>query len=123
MARTPAPTRARAGILYRFFPAALRAALPPGADPASGLDAAGARRVAAAALAVATLMNAPPGFLEFLLCMPWRELGPLYLRPEGPEGAPLAPQLAAGACERRGDLVNARLDPALLDCVLDFLYT
>ncbi len=42
--------------------------------------------MAAAALAVATLMNAPPGFLEFLLCVPWADLGPLYLRPEREDG-------------------------------------
>lgn len=123
-AGTHPPTATRcAGILYHFFPEALRAVLPPGADPATGLDAEGARRVAVAALAVATLMNAPPGFLEFLLCMPWDALGPLYLRPEGPEGARLVPHLAESACEpSQGDLVNVRLDPSLIDCVLDFLY-
>lgn len=34
--------------------------------------------VASAALAVSALMNAPPGFLEFLLCVPWRKLSQLY---------------------------------------------
>jgi hypothetical protein len=34
--------------------------------------------VAGAALCVAALMNAPPGFLEFLLCVPWRKLSQLY---------------------------------------------
>jgi hypothetical protein len=34
--------------------------------------------VAGAALAVSSLMNAPPGFLEFLLCIPWRQLPLLY---------------------------------------------
>lgn len=84
-----------AGILYEFFPAALRAVLPPGGDPALGLSAGAARSVAAAALTVATLMNAPPGFLEFLLCVPWAELGPLYLQPEREEcsGAPAVPQV------------------------------
>ncbi len=36
--------------------------------------------VAAAALAVSALSNAPPGFLEFLLCIPWRKLPQLYPR-------------------------------------------
>lgn len=36
--------------------------------------------VAAAALAVSALFNAPPGFLEFLLCIPWRKLPQLYPR-------------------------------------------
>ncbi|PSC75029.1 hypothetical protein C2E20_1867 [Micractinium conductrix] len=112
------------GILYDFFPAALRALLPPGADPAGGLPSDAARSVAAAALTVATLMNAPPGFLEFLLCVPWASLGSLYLRPEREEeggGELEVPQLLTSQSERAA-LVNARLDPALLDCVLDFLY-
>lgn len=94
-----------AGILYDFFPTALRAALPPGADPARGLSQESARSVAGAALAVATLMNAPPGFLEFLLCVPWAELGPLYLRPESEEGGgePVVPQVR-GRC--RGCLAS-----------------
>lgn len=35
--------------------------------------------------------------------------------------APSLPQLATSSSER-ASLVNARLDPALMDCVLDFLY-
>lgn len=94
-ATPPLPT----GILYDFFPAALRAVLPPGSNPASGLSPDAARSVAAAALAVATLMNAPPGFLEFLLCVPWADLGPLYMRPEREEGGGelVIPQ-ASGVC-------------------------
>lgn len=95
-----------AGILYDFFPAALRAALPAGADPAAGLSESAARAVAAAALAVATLMNAPPGFLEFLLCVPWADLGALYQQAEREEdgAAPAVPQVrpAPPAGSRRG---------------------
>lgn len=92
------PPACFAGILYDFFPAALRAVLPPGSDPAYGLSPDASRSVAAAALAVATLMNAPPGFLEFLLCVPWPDLGPLYLRPEREEdgGEPVVPQASFG---------------------------
>lgn len=36
--------------------------------------------VAGAALCVASLMNAPPGFLEFLCCVPWNNLAELYPR-------------------------------------------
>lgn len=35
--------------------------------------------------------------------------------------APSLPQLATSSSERAA-LVNARLDPALMDCVLDFLF-
>jgi hypothetical protein len=117
------PTFLRAGVLYVFFPAALRAVLPPGTDPASGLTPEAARAVAAAALAVATLMNAPPGFLDFLLSVPWAELGPLYLeRDAGAAGSELViPQLMVSP-EQRAALVNQRLEAALLECVLDFLY-
>lgn len=48
--------------------------------------------VAGAALAVAALMNAPPGFLEFLLCVPWAALGTMY-----PFGAQAAGGSGGGA--------------------------
>lgn len=89
-----------AGILYDFFPTALRAVLPPGANPAGGLGPEAARAVAGAALTVATLMNAPPGFLEFLLCVPWADLGPLYLQRERGDGELSIPQV--GAQQARG---------------------
>lgn len=38
------------------------------------------QQVAGAVLVVACLLNAPPSFLEFLLCIPWRHLGDLYPR-------------------------------------------
>jgi hypothetical protein len=82
----PPPLPRPSGILYDFFPAALRSVLPKGADPASGPTPEAARRVAVAALAVATLLNAPPGFLDFLLCVPWAELGPLYVQRGREEG-------------------------------------
>lgn len=34
--------------------------------------------VAGAALSAAALLNLPPWFLEFLLCLPWARLGELY---------------------------------------------
>lgn len=37
-----------------------------------------AQAVASAALCVSALLNAPPGFLEFLLCVPWHKLSQLY---------------------------------------------
>lgn len=36
--------------------------------------------VACATMCVGSLMNAPPGFLEFLLCVPWANLHQLYPR-------------------------------------------
>ena len=39
-----------------------------------------AQQVAGAVLVIACLLNAPPSFLEFLLCIPWRHLGDLYPR-------------------------------------------
>ena len=160
-------------ILYEFLPAALRVLAPEGSDPGLELTPAKCRAVACAALAVATLMNAPPGFLEFLLCVPWTDLGALYsltgggsdlvdfgpaaglgfdcgvdfdlttaegltaaleeaeaelLAAAGPAAMPpavppqpLVPELRVSS-EERTELVNLRLDPALMDCLLDFLY-
>ncbi|WIA08813.1 hypothetical protein OEZ85_008235 [Tetradesmus obliquus] len=66
------------GVLYELLPSALNVMLPHCEDPLQELDAERCRAVAGAALAVSSLMNAPPGFLEFLLCIPWRQLPLLY---------------------------------------------
>ena len=81
-------------VLYDFLPAALKAisakdisststivrtssqtsssSLSFGGGAAVGeVDASMCRKVASAALSIACLLNAPPGFLEFLLCVPW----------------------------------------------------
>lgn len=52
--------------------------------------------MAGAALAVSALLNSPPGFLEFLLCIPWPRLPELY--PRNAEAAPeeLLAQLQVG---------------------------
>lgn len=101
--------------------------------------------VAGAALAASALMNAPPGFLEFLLCIPWRRLPQLYpntvpagqgssaCRPQQPpeqqqEQQPQQPvqqdllaESAADEAERRL-LVNMPLHPQLVRPVLQFMY-
>lgn len=106
--------------------------------------------VAGAALAASALMNAPPGFLEFLLCIPWRRLPQLYpstaaaggktpstgQRQQQPEQE-LQPQqqpsqqasqqqdlLAESAAdeEERRLLVNLPLHPQLVRPVLQFMY-
>ncbi|KXZ46814.1 hypothetical protein GPECTOR_40g548 [Gonium pectorale] len=107
------------GILYDFLPAALNVMLPRCEDPLQELDADRCRAVASAALAVSALMNAPPGFLEFLLCVPWRKLSQLY--PKSDSIDKLVSNLQVTDEERR-KLVNTRIDPALMNTVLDFLY-
>ncbi|KAL6760662.1 hypothetical protein V8C86DRAFT_1058572 [Haematococcus lacustris] len=92
--------------------------LPHCEDPLKELDAERCRAVAAAALSVAALMNAPPGFLEFLLCVPWRKLSQL---PKSDSIDKLISNLRVTEEERRR-LVNTRLQPCLLRTVLDFLY-
>ncbi|EFJ48899.1 hypothetical protein VOLCADRAFT_90642 [Volvox carteri f. nagariensis] len=114
------------GILYDFLPSALNVMLPRCEDHLQELDTDRCRAVASAALAVSALMNAPAGFLEFLLCVPWRKLSQLY---------PKTPNLAARSDsidklvsnlqvtdEERRKLANTRIDPALMGTVLDFLY-
>ncbi|PNH00417.1 hypothetical protein TSOC_013761 [Tetrabaena socialis] len=104
------------GILYDFLPAALNVMLPRCEEE---LDADRCRAVASAALAVSALMNAPPGFLEFLLCVPWRKLSQLY--PKSDTIDKLVSNLQVTDEERR-KLVNTRIEPALMGSVLDFLY-
>jgi hypothetical protein len=105
--------------------------------------------VAGAALAASALMNAPPGFLEFLLCIPWRRLPQLYpstaaagrkapsagqqqqqSEPQEPQPQPaqqagqqqdLLAESAADEEERRL-LVNLPLHPQLVRPVLQFMY-
>eukprot|EP00878_Enallax_costatus_P014166 GHUV01014815.1.p1 GENE.GHUV01014815.1~~GHUV01014815.1.p1 ORF type:complete len:1261 (+),score=458.53 GHUV01014815.1:316-4098(+) len=114
------------GVLYDFLPAALDVMVPNCEDPLQELDAKKCRAVAAAALAVSALMNAPPGFLEFLLCIPWRQLPQLY--PTASQSAEqqdqadqLLAQLAVDEQERKL-LVNMPIHPQLMQTVLGFLY-
>ncbi len=67
-------------------------------------------------------MNAPPGFLEFLLCVPWTRLP--QLSPAAGSRSPvsaLMSELCLDAAERCV-LVNERIQPALLSPLLEFLY-
>lgn len=81
--------------------------------------------VAAAALAVSSLMNAPPGFLEFLLCIPWRQLPLLYpavsSSAEQQDPEQLLAHLAVDEQERKL-LVNMPIHPKLVRPVLEFMY-
>lgn len=95
--------------------------------------------VAGAALAASALMNAPPGFLEFLLCIPWRRLPQLYpstgaatkaasasrqegqQQPQQPAQQDLLAESAANEAERRL-LVNLPVHPQLVRPVLQFMY-
>ncbi len=86
-------------LLYDFLPAALSAVLPPCEDPLQGLDAARCRAVAVATLALSSLLNAPPGFLEFLLCIPWHELATLYPRKDCVDKLLAHLQVSGQACQ------------------------
>jgi hypothetical protein len=89
--------------------------------------------VACATLAAAALLNAPPAFLEFLLCVPWTDLGRLYsLWGPGAQGDQLSvegesalhdnlPQLRLSDDERSA-LVNQRVSKDMLGPLLDFIY-
>lgn len=76
--------------------------------------------VASTALALAALLNAPPGFLEFIICIPWRRLAELYPRPLAMEQ--LIGTLDVPAEEKRRMVnrpVHARLTPTLLDFIFN----
>ncbi|KFM22698.1 hypothetical protein F751_6729 [Auxenochlorella protothecoides] len=111
-------------ILYSLLPAAferLGASAPTGE-----LSADDCRAVACAALVAAALVAAPAGFLEFLLCVPWLQLGAQLAASGGappPELVPWgdAPPLLRPSLAEASLLVNVRLDARLLDCTLDFL--
>jgi len=124
-------------ILYEFVPSAMKAIVAPAAteakEEADGyilLTHSQATSGAAAALAIATLFNAPPGFLEFLLCLPWDQFTDLYAAlGDAPHFATTtainAPRLhlAMPTEEEKYQFVNCQLqDQRLLDCVMDFLY-
>ncbi|GAX80648.1 hypothetical protein CEUSTIGMA_g8083.t1 [Chlamydomonas eustigma] len=126
-------------VLYDFLPSAMQVMLPQGDINRSPteLDAQKCRAVAGAALCASALLNAPPGFLEFLLCVPWYKLSQLHASNaageetgEGMEGAAqaraasidkLVSNLHVSDAERRL-LVNSKLVPELLPPLLEFLY-
>jgi hypothetical protein len=121
-------------ILYTFVPSAIKAiTLEAKAEEETSevvnLDAKQATAVAAAALSIATLLNAPPGFIEFLLCLPWYQFTSLYATigdtPPTMNGFSLPKlHLATPTAEERAQLVNCQLlNEKLLDCIMDFLYT
>ncbi|KAL4537181.1 hypothetical protein Ndes2437B_g08332 [Nannochloris sp. 'desiccata'] len=125
-------------ILYTFVPSAMKAILAAaGTEEKEDVDVDGsilltacqATDVAAAALAVATLLDAPPGFLKFLLCLPWFQFTDLYatlgdapLSATTPTDTPRL-HLATPTEDEKFRLVNCQLlDERLLDCIMDFLY-
>eukprot|EP00879_Flechtneria_rotunda_P010445 GHRR01010921.1.p1 GENE.GHRR01010921.1~~GHRR01010921.1.p1 ORF type:complete len:1048 (+),score=450.42 GHRR01010921.1:155-3298(+) len=68
-------------------------------------------------------MNAPPGFLEFLLCIPWCQLPLMYPATKNSDYEPeeLLSRLSVDEQERRL-LINMRIHPRLIAPVLEFLY-
>lgn len=105
------------GILYSLLPSLMDTAaneygvtgvIPP---PACA-------EVASACLCVSCLLNAPPGFIEFLLCTPWHQMDLLYAGSD--------PKELLGAVkitsEQRKDVVNTPLPDYLLPVVLSFIY-
>jgi hypothetical protein len=74
--------------------------------------------VASAAICVSCLLNAPPGFIEFLLCSPWSQMHVLNI------GGDLKTQLGAIniTSEQRQEVVNTRLPDHVLPIILGFIY-
>jgi hypothetical protein len=120
-------------ILYTFVPSAMKALVAAEAgtevqeDSLDGfsilLTASQATAVAAAALAIATLFNAPPSFLEFLLCLPWSQFTNIYAAlGDIPHSAPRL-HLTTPTEDEKFQFVNCQLqDERLLDCIMNFLY-
>ncbi|DBB08446.1 TPA: hypothetical protein ACH3X3_008597 [Trebouxia sp. C0006] len=67
-------------IMYDLLPAAIACATQEIDKVPQDLTWESCQHIAGVALVVACLLNAPPSFLEFLLCVPWRHLGELYPR-------------------------------------------
>jgi hypothetical protein len=117
-------------ILYTFLPSAMKAISGTAAEEEQQseityLNAEQATAVAAAALAVATLLNAPSGFLEFLLCLPWSQFTDMYATIGDAATASDASKmhLTTPTATEKSKLVNCQLkDERLLDCIMDFLY-
>lgn len=108
------------GILYNFLPALLTCIVPASEDPFAELSAEMCCQTAAAALCVSCLLNAPPGFLEFLLCVPWQKLSQLHPGSEDALDA-LLPTLLVSTAERQ-QIISTPLPSSLLPCMLSFLY-
>ena len=106
------------GILYNFLPALLTYISPKSEDPLTDLSPETCAQVASAVLSVSCLLNAPPGFLEFLLCVPWQKLNLLH---PGSNWDAMLPSLLVSSTQRQ-DIINTAIPSSMLPCVLSFLY-
>ncbi|KAL0041632.1 hypothetical protein WJX79_010152 [Trebouxia sp. C0005] len=106
-------------IMYDLLPAAIACATKEIDEVPQDLTWESCQHIAGVALVVACLLNAPPSFLEFLLCVPWQHLGELYPRTD--MDSTELPQITLNEADRRL-MANLPLQSDYLCCVLDFIY-
>lgn len=105
------------GILYSLLPSLMEATANQH-EKETSIPTEAFNEVAASALSVSCLLNAPPGFVEFLLCTPWSQIDLLCNSSDAKE--------AIGAInitnEQRRAIVNTRIPDHLLPVVMAFIY-
>lgn len=106
------------GILYSLLPSLLTAADAHYCRSHSTVPADAYVQVASATLAASCLLNAPPGFIEFLLCTPWHQMDLIQV------GSDLESLLGVVdiTTAQRTQVVNTPLDPHLVPVLMDFIY-
>lgn len=105
------------GVLYSLLPSLLEAAQEHYSGEAN-VPTHAYNEVASGALSASCLLNAPPGFIEFLLCSPWSQMELLQ------RNADLQSLLGAIniSAEQRAAAVNTRMPDYIVAVVLEFIY-
>ncbi|KAK9864565.1 hypothetical protein WJX84_000508 [Apatococcus fuscideae] len=114
----PQPHPGQEGLSSEAESGAFTLFVQPGSDPATDLTSQQCQAVAAAALSIAAIVDAPAGLLEFLLDIPWTEFATLYVKSSSLPS--VIPSLIVHEGQRR-QLVNTPIHPVLLDLVAGFL--
>lgn len=106
------------GILYQLLPTLITAAETKVREQGNGTLQSPYIEVASATLAASCILNAPPGFIEFLLCTPWHQMSVIQA------GLDLESLLGVVniTTEQRTEAVNMPLPDYLVPVLTSFIY-
>lgn len=112
------PVQVTEGILYSLLPSLLTAADAHYSRSHCSMPPDAYVQVASATLAASCLLNAPPGFIEFLLCTPWHQMDLIQA------GSDLESLLGVVdiTTAQRTQVVNTPLASHLISVLMDFIY-
>lgn len=106
------------GILYQLLPTLITTAESKHREVKNGSPQTPYVAVASATLAASCILNAPPGFIEFLLCTPWHQMSVMQA------GSDLEALLGVVhiTTEQRTEAVNMPIPQYLVPVLSSFMY-